>query len=139
MAFALFYCFIAALCYAVYPVMARKVGINAIWLAILLNSGGLVVALVRTAAQGTNQNLTTRQIFLGCVIGIIAGIGTLFYSEVMTLKGIDISKLIPITLAMMPVMAVILASIFLKEEIFTLKKMIAYAMIPISIYLLATS
>lgn len=139
MRLALFYCFMAALCYSIYPVLAKKMGLTGIWVAIMINTGGLMVALIKFGSQTNKQMSSIKQMLIGfLLIGIVAGVGTLFYSEVMVFKGIDVSKLIPITLALMPIMTAILAYFIMQEQVFTIKKITAFTMAAVSIYLLSS-
>jgi len=139
MALALLYCLLTATCYAYYPVLAKIVKLEAMWLAILVNIGGLSVALAWNIIGTNAQKLTPKQIWIGLLIGVIAGIGTLFYSLIMTMEKVNLSTVIPIMLAMMPVMLAIFSYFFLGERIFIPRKMVALVMVAVGIFLLTYS
>jgi uncharacterized membrane protein len=129
------YSFLAALCFSLWPIIARFLALPAVWTGVLINAGTLIVTLamlyfnpVAIPKMGT--------VTAAILAGMINGLGFLAYSYL--LSGVyEASTVVIVITVMSPIIVVVLGALILGEPIM-LKKVLGILVACVSIYLLTS-
>lgn len=128
----LIYCFIVGICWGGMGLIARVSGLGSQWTAIMLGAGTLATTLV-----GINTILPPLKPLTICFIaGIVNGIGMLAFGVLTSWEGTEVSKVLPIAFALIPIAITFGALIFLGEQL-TTTKAIGITVIAIGVYILS--
>lgn len=127
----LFLCVISALGFGSWPLIARTTTINPGWLSIAICLGTMM-----TSSVTMNRALPNSKAFLILIgAGMINGIGLLAYSKLLTMQNTDVSRLIPIAVALGAVTTAVGACIVFGEPI-TIRKVSGVGLAFVAVYLL---
>lgn len=135
------YILIAALFFGTWPLIARFSLLDAGWTSLLSALGIGIVALFGGIIGSSVPSLKSAAI--GLFAGSVNGLGMLAFAKLLGWKGIDPSRILPITFALMIIFssggAIVLHYFFpgLFPESLTIKKLIAIMLIVIGVYLLS--
>lgn len=124
-----------AFSFALWPVIARFAQIPIVWTAVLVNAGSLLVALIFLAFRPVEVVSETRVLWLGLLAGIVNGVGFLVYSYVLSDTTVSASTVVALVDILIPLAALILGFLFLKETL-SVYKALGVLMAILSIYLL---
>lgn len=128
-----FYAVVAAAAFAIWPLVVRVVNISPGWLGLLVSAGTAAVALALAHTEGLPN---TRNLIVGLLAGVINGLGMLAYSKVLGDKTIDLTRIVPIILVLVPIM-VVAGGVAIYHEPFTARKLAGVGLAGVAIYLLS--
>lgn len=111
------YSFIVAFTFAFWPIVTRFGKIPAIWTALLVNAGTLIAALIYYFYKTNTGTLTGKMLVFGIVAGILNGVGFLVYSYLLSNGAVSASTVVILIDIMIPIIAVVLGVLFLKETV----------------------
>ena len=122
---------IAALFFSAWPIIAKFSNLGFGWLSLVIAIGTGLIALT----QVNHEVPIARQLLIGFAAGLVNGIGTLAYARLLSTKGVDVSKFIPLTLGLIAVFTVI-AGVLLFKEPLSIKKVAGVFLVVVAIFLL---
>lgn len=129
----LVYCLIAACFFGTWPVIARFAHLSPGWLALVFSIGTGVVAVA-----GLNSPVPlARPLIIGVGAGMVNGIGMLAFAKLISWEGVQVSRVIPITFALMPVFTTLAALVLFGEQL-SLRKAFGVTLAFIAVYLLSS-
>ncbi len=126
---AIFLCALVGVFFGTAPLLGRLSSVSAMMMAVLVAAGSLVA----TSPFAFSQDYAAagpKGIILGLLAGILNGIGLIAFYQLVAgaNKGLwEISKVLPIALALVPIVIAIGAAIFFGEK-FTASKIIGVAL-----------
>lgn len=129
-----FFIILVAVASGAWPLIVRFTSLNAQWVAITVTLATAIVAGVFSYISSPALP-PVRPLVIGLVAGTVNAVGMIAWGRLITLKGVELSKVLPIAFVLMPVVSVIGAFLIFKEPM-TLKKIIGVVAAGISIYLL---
>lgn len=125
---------ISAIGFGAWPLVSRGSGLSPIWTAITLS-----VATAMTILAGSpvfrGGSISTKAILIGLVAGLLNGLATLTYSQLISNKEWDISIYIPLTVGLMLVTLAVGGVVFFSESV-TPSKVAGIIAILAGVYLL---
>ncbi|MBI2056265.1 MAG: hypothetical protein HYT37_02700 [Candidatus Sungbacteria bacterium] len=129
---ALIWCGLVAIFWGSMSVAVKMSGLTGGWVAIILATGTLPITLL-----GMGGAKPTGWPLIICMAGsILNGFGMLAFGKLVSLEGINISNVIPIAYALIPIVVTIEATLLLGESL-PMSKVAALAAIAVSIYVLS--
>ncbi len=115
---------LSAACFGTWPVISRfATGVNPGWFSLLVALGTLagVLPMLNTAMPAA------RGAAIVLVAGAVNGVGMLMFVKLLNTKGADLSRVLPMVYALMPVFTVATSMAFLHEPM-NLKRGIGIAL-----------
>lgn len=128
------YIALIAIASGTWPLVIRFTNLNAQWVAITVTFATAVVAGVFSYFSSPALP-PTRPIVIGLIAGTINAIGMVAWGRLITLKGVELSKVLPIAFVLMPVVSVVGAWLIFKEPM-TIKKIAGVIAAGAAIFLL---
>jgi len=122
-----------AFAFATWPVITRVAKIPSIWTAILINLGTVIIAFVVWKLKYATEFPSTTMVAIGLGAGLLNGAGFLVYSVLFTQY--PVSTVITLIDIMIPIIALIIGWLFLKEPL-TAQKIIGVIVACFGIYLI---
>ncbi len=129
------YSFTVAFTFAFWPIVTRFGKVPAIWTALLVNAGTLVAVMIYYFYKDSSGTLTGKMVLFGIVAGILNGVGFLVYSYLLSNPAVPASTVVILIDIMIPIIAVVLGVLFLKETI-SAYKIAGFFLSLIGIYLI---
>ena len=127
----LLFCVLAGVCFGTWPILARFGGMTPGWMSFLIGVGTMLAT-----ALGLNASTPGgKSAAIVVAAGAINGLGMLAFGKLIGWKGQDVSRLLPIVFAIMPVVTVLTALLFLHEPM-TLKRGAGIVLAGIAIWFL---
>lgn len=126
-------CFLAAAGFS-WPLITRATNLNAQWAMLTVIVGTVIVAAINMASTGIGTPTRTA-IIVGVVAGLANGLGFVAYSTILAFKDVDVTKVVSVTTAMIPVLTMLGAWLFFHEAP-TPPRLGGIAAIALGIYLL---
>lgn len=120
-----------ALSFASWPIITRMARIPTIWTAILINLGTVILAAIFWKFKYFTELPTMTMVAIGIVAGLINGAGFLVYSALFSQY--PVSTVVALVDIFIPIVALILGAIFLREPI-TAQKIFGVVVACIGIY-----
>lgn len=134
----LLYCILTAFCFGIWPIIMKNSGLKPGIGAFILTAITLMIVFVPFINEmkiGAGQNLTSKALKLGLLVGLLNGLGIIFFQKAIVAAE-DMSKsYIIILVSELPIVAI--SSIILLNEPFTIKKIAGLITAAITILLLA--
>jgi len=131
----LFFCVMSALCFGVWPIVSRIGNVGTSWSSVLVVFGALLTTSVGLFFSARESMPLTRGGAIVLVAGVLNGVGFLFFGKLMQWKDRDVSQLLPIVFALMPVFTLAAAALLLHEPV-TAKKLAGIALAGAAVWLL---
>ncbi len=127
------YCGLVALFWGSMSVVTRLSGLTGGWVAITLATGTLAVSLF-----GVNSSTPTtmKPLILCFVAGVLNGLGTLAFGKLASWQEVELSKVMPIAYAVIPIV-VTAGAWFLLNEPLTSSKLFGLVAVVVGIYFLS--
>ena len=127
------YCGLVALFWGSMSVVPRMSGLTGGWVAITLATGTLAVSLF-----GVNSSTPTtmKPLILCFVAGVLNGLGTLAFGKLASWQEVELSKVMPIAYAVIPIVVTAGAWLLLNEPL-TSSKLFGLVAVVVGIYFLS--
>jgi drug/metabolite transporter (DMT)-like permease len=129
---------LTALCLGGWPLIARFSKLPSIWVTVMVAIGTVTVALFAFFTKtSSSESLPITFIAIGLLAGIVNGLGIFFYGKLIGTSGWEISRIVPMTFALMVLVAGLGGSLVFGEPI-TFRKLIGLLTVIISVFLLSS-
>ena len=129
----IFYCIIAALCFAIWPILVKKTGSpNNQISAILVMIFTAIPTIIFLVSKGQNLSLPWKYTLLAIGIGLINGFGMFFY-----IKGISTPQpglYVGITATLMPIFGLVLGFLITGQPEINMTKILGIMIVIIGMY-----
>lgn len=133
----LIFCFLTAVCYAVYPVLGRHSGVSASWMRASISLIAFVAMLAFQAKDTYGPLPVAKSLLLLLVMGTLAGAGNFFFGKLFAVgTAQDLSVTIPLVSILTIIMNSLLSSAVLHEQI-SWRMGIGYVLACMAIWLIA--
>lgn len=124
---------VSAAMYGTWPLVARFAPISPAWMSIIL---ALATGAISTVALPGAATPSAKAVAIIAAAGVMNGIGMLAYSKIIGTNGVELSKVLPMIMVLMPVFTVI-GSWIVFGDLMTAKKIAGVMMALAAVYLLA--
>lgn len=126
-------CLLAAAGFS-WPLIVRATSLGAQWTMLTVIGGTVAVAAVYSAISAAAPP-NKSALLIGLAAGVVNGLGFVAYSAILAFKGVDVTKIVSVTTAAIPVITMLGAWAFFGEEPST-QKIAGITAIALGIYLL---
>jgi len=128
------YCIVAAICFAVWPILVSKSGSpntasSTIWVMICT-----VLPLFFSVLGQQKLYLPIKHVGIAILIGLVNGLGMYFYSKLLTTN--QTGLYVSIIAASMPILALVLGFLIMGQPTITLTKVIGMIVVVVGILLI---